>query len=262
MYKDISLQISGGIATVTLNRPECLNAIRRETIDELEAALRSMRTDESIRVLILTGAGDRAFSAGADLKGGMFSDKTTSIEAFSIARRGQELMRLLQDFEKPTIAAVNGYAVGGGCELALACDFIIASEDAEFGQAEINLGIVPGWGGTQRLARLLNRNKAKELVMTGDRVKAHEAKEIGLVNLVCPKEMLQEAAQKLARKLASKSPLALKLAKQLVDKAYDSDLETGLTLEVEAFSLCFSSEDTKEGIRAFLEKREPRFKGK
>jgi len=262
MYKDIKVDVSEGIATVTLNRPDRLNAIRRETIDELEHAIRTIQSDDSIRVVIFTGAGDRAFSAGADLKGGMFSENTTAREAISIARRGQELMRLVEEFDKPTIAAVNGYAIGGGCEFALACDIVLASENAEFAQSEINLGIVPGWGGSQRLGRVTSRNRAKEFVLTGDRIKAEHAREMGLVNAVYPPEKLTDAARGLAMKLASKSPVALRLAKRLVDAAYDADLRTGLDLELQAFSLCFSTEDAREGIRAFVEKRQPKFKGR
>lgn len=260
-FEDIVVEKTDSIGTIRINRPQVLNAMRRQTTLEIREALENLRKDPEIRVVILTATGPKAFSSGADVKGGMFSAKTTSVEALKVAHEGQALLDLIENYEKPVIAAVKGYAVGGGCELVLACDFIICSEDAQFGQPEINLGFIPGWGGSQRLARLLSRNKAKELVLTGDRIDAHEAHRIGLVNLVVPPEKLDEAAKEFASKLAEKSPIALKLGKMLVNRAYETDLATGLSLEVAAFSFCFSTDDLKEGLTAFSEKRKPRFRG-
>ncbi len=250
------------VGRITLNRPDRLNAVSRRTLEEMERALKEFRKDPAIRAVILTGVGERAFSAGADLKGGVFTPQTDSIRGAKLARMGQEFTEMLEMYEKPVIAAVNGLALGGGCEIALACDLIVASENAQFGQTEINVGLIPGWGGTQRLPRLIGRNKAKELIFTGDRMTATEAERIGMVNKVVPFAKLQDAALELAKKLASKSPIMLRLAKQATNRGIEMDLKSGLAEEVKAFRVCFTTQDFKEGLTAFLEKRQPKFEGK
>jgi len=261
-YQDIVVEKLENVGRITLNRPDQLNAVTRRTLDEVERALKDFRKDSAIRTVILTGVGERAFCAGADLKGGIFTPQTDPVRGAKLARTGQEFTEMLERYEKPVIAAVNGFAVGGGCEIALACDLIVASENAQFGQTEINVGLVPGWGGTQRLPRLAGRNKAKELIFTGDRITANEAERIGIVNKVVPLAKLPEAALELARKLASKSPIMLRLAKQAVNRGIEMDLKSGLAEEVKAFRVCFTTQDFKEGLTAFLEKRQPKFEGK
>jgi enoyl-CoA hydratase len=228
----------------------------------MEHALKEFRNDQTIRVIILTGAGEKAFCAGADLKGGIFTPETDSVRGARLARMGQEFTEMIEKYEKPVIAAVNGLALGGGCEIALACDIVVASENAQFGQPEINIGLIPGWGGTQRLPRLIGRNRAKELIFTGDRLTAKQAEQIGMVSRVVPLNRLQETVLELARKMASKSPVMLKLAKQAINRGIEMDLNSGLAEEVRAFRVCFTTQDFKEGLTAFLEKRQPKFEGK
>ena len=226
---------------------------------ELRDRLRELAGDPEIRAVVLTGAGDRAFAAGADIKE---MEAMTVSEAQAWGELGHEAGRLLETMPKPTIAAVNGFALGGGCELALACDVRHASENAKLGQPEVNIGIVPGWGGTQRLARAVGIGIAKELVYTGRIVDAEEALHIGLVNAVFPREELMEKALELARALAAKSPLVLAAAKELLNRSLQGDLDEGLRDEARRFAELFASEDQKEGMRAFVEKREPRFTGR
>jgi len=184
------------------------------------------------------------------------------MDVFEISRKGQTMLDMLEDLDKTVIAMVNGFCLGGGCEIALACDFIVATEDAEFGQPEINLGIIPGWGGTQRLPRRVGLNKALELILTGERINAKEAERIGLANKVVPREKLEETVLDLAKKILSKSPLAIKIARNTTRKALETSLETGLIREAQAFTICFSTEDAKEGLAAFKERRTPEYKGK
>jgi len=261
-YQDIIVERLEDIGRITVNRPDQLNAVSRRTLEEMERALKEFRKDPAVRAVILTGAGERAFCAGADLKGGIFTPQTDSIRGAKLARMGQEFTEMLERYEKPVIVAVNGLALGGGCEIALACDLIVASENAQFGQTEVNVGLIPGWGGTQRLPRLIGRNKAKELIFTGDRITANEAERVGIVNKVVPPAKLQEAALELARKLASRSPIMLRLAKQAINRGIEMDLKSGLAEEVKAFRVCFTTQDFKEGLTAFLEKRQPKFEGK
>lgn len=261
-FRTILVEKKRNVAKITFNRPDALNAMSREMLSELKYALDELRVDEQIRAIILTGAGERAFSAGADLKGGIFSPDTAPLEALELSRLGQEVANIVESYEKPIIAAVNGFALGGGSELAMACDIIVASKSAQFGQPEINLGFLPAWGGTQRLPRLVGKLKAKELVFTGERITADEAERLGLVNKVVPPEDLEETAFAFANKLAGKAPVALKLAKSAINRSGDTDLQTGLAYEAEAMGLCFATDDAKEGLKAFLEKRQPTFRGR
>jgi enoyl-CoA hydratase len=257
-YENIIFQVEEGIATIVFNRPKALNALNGATLDELSAALDSISADETIRVLILTGAGEKSFVAGADinelarfnpLQGKLFSSK------------GQSIISKLQNLAIPVIGAVNGFALGGGSEIALACDFIYASETATFGLPEINLGIIPGFGGTQRLPRLIGSNLAKEMIFTGKMIPAAEALTMGLVNKVFPAAALMEEARKTARVMTAKGRVSLRAAKQAVNCGLDSELGVGLNIECDAFAICMTSDDAKEGTRAFLEKRKAVFKG-
>jgi len=261
-FQEVIVEKLDNVGRITINRPDQLNAISRRTLEEMEHALKEFRNDQAIRVIILTGAGEKAFCAGADLKGGIFTPETDSVRGARLARMGQEFTEMIEKYEKPVIAAVNGLALGGGCEIALACDMIVSSENAQFGQPEINIGLIPGWGGTQRLPRLIGRNRAKELIFTGDGLTAKQAEQIGMVSRVVPPNRLQETALELARKMTSKSPVMLKLAKQAINRGIEMDLSSGLAEEVKAFRVCFTTQDFKEGLTAFLEKRQPKFEGK
>ena len=257
-YENILFEVQEGVGILTFNRPKALNALNSKTFDEVDDLLDRIRTDETVRVLILTGAGDRAFIAGADIT--QFP-AMTPLQASAFGRKGQEVFFKLESLPKPVIACVNGFALGGGCEAAMSCDFIFASEKAKFGQPEISLGILPGFGGTQRLSRLVGRAKAKEICMTGDTLDAATAKEIGLVARVFPAETLMEETMKVAKALAAKSASALSSVKRVVDGGFHLDLRSGCALEAEAFGMAFSSVDGREGTAAFLEKRKPEFKG-
>ncbi len=248
-----------GVAFVTVNRPDKLNALNAETISELARAFCAVRDDAKVGAVILTGSGEKAFIAGADI--GDLS-KLDARGAKQAALLGQEVMGLIEHLGKPVIAAVNGFALGGGCEIALACTFRVASENARFGQPEVNLGLIPGYGGTQRLTRLVGRGRGLELVLTGDQVDAQEALRIGLVNHVYPREKLLAEAEGIARKILSKAPLAVRAALEAVNRGLETTLEEGLLLEADLFGLCAASEDWKEGTKAFLEKRKPAFQGR
>jgi len=258
-FKNILYEKSEGIATITINRPEKLNAMDQETIQEILSALDDAEKDENIRVVVITGAGDRAFSAGADISG---MKGRTPLDSRKSSQLGQQPMNRVEDLEKPVIAAINGYALGGGLELAMACDFRIASENARLGQPEINIGLVPGWGGTQRLPRFVGKALAKEMIFTGRMIDAKIAEQHGLVNKVVPAAQLKSAVQELATELLNKPPVAIKVAKQLINNSTETNLRIGLTHESEAFGILGSTEDFKEGTTAFLEKRKPKFKGK
>ena len=257
--KYIIYEKSGGIATITLNRPEALNAFSKEVIEEILKALEDVKADENTRVVILTGAGEKAFSAGADIKAmkGM-----NALKARELSLIGEKLCDALENLEKPVIAAINGYALGGGLEVAMACDIRIASENARMGQTEINIGLIPGWGGTQRLTRLIGKTKAKELIFTGKIVDAKTAEQLGIVNMVVPTEKFRETVQQFAAELASKAPVALKVAKALINKGSEISLDAAIALEREGFGVVASTEDLQEGVSAFIEKRKPTFKGK
>lgn len=258
-YKTIIVEKRGGREEIALNRPRVLNAINTEMLLELKRAIGEARLDEDVRVLILKAVGGRAFSVGADVKEMVEADP---LRAREFSRLGKGVMEALENLGKPVIASVDGLALGGGCELAMACDIVIASEDSRFGQPEINVGIIPGWGGSQLLPRSAGQRKARELIFTGDTVDAREAERVGLVNKVVPGDQLDGAVDEVVHKLMSKSPLTLRLAKDLMTKSMTADLTSGLAHETETFSLCFSTEDGKEGLRALIEKRKPEFKGK
>ena len=242
---------------ITINRPEVMNALNLEVRREILQILDEAENDESVRVLVITGAGNKAFSAGADIT--MFKTMTPSI-AKEYLKITKSAANRIETFPKPVIALVNGYAIGGGLELAMSCDLIIASERAKFGQGEINVGIIPGVGGTQRLPRLIGIKRAKELIFTGDLIDAKRALEIGLVNSIVPETELFGTMEKLVSKLVSKSPLILNLAKQAINTSA-AGLKEGLDYESTLFMTCFSSNDQKEGASAFLEKRKPEFNG-
>jgi enoyl-CoA hydratase len=253
-YENIIFEKEDNIAIITFNRPEAMNALNNQTRAEFRQAIADVATDDAIKVLILTGSG-KAFVAGSDIK--EFS-KTTPYGAHNIMRLGE----MVEKLEKPVIAAVNGFCLGGGCEIAMGCDIIIASDKAKFGQTEINIGIIPGGGGTQRLQRLVGACRAKELIFTGDIIRAEEADRIGLVNRVVPLEELMATAKEMAKKIATKSAAALKLAKTAINRGMQTDLESGLKYEYELYSLSLTLEDKVEGVNAFLEKRTPTFVGR
>jgi enoyl-CoA hydratase len=257
-YKNIIFKVEKGIATITFNRPEVLNALNKESLQEFSTALDQVDLDEDIRVLVLTGAGVKSFVAGADITEFL---KFNVLKAKIFAQMGHGLINRLQELPIPVIAAVNGFALGGGCEIVLGCDFIYAAENAMFGLPEINLGIIPGFGGTQRLPGLINRNMAKEMIFTGKMISAAEAHGAGLVNMVCPQDQLMAEVMKTAATLASKGKASLRAAKQAINSGMDVDLRTGCRIEIDAFAICLSSSDAKEGISAFLEKRKASFKG-
>src|SRR2546422_5914633 len=255
-YENIKVELEAPIATITLNRPKVLNALSPDLIREVNEALRDLDADENVRAVVLTG-GPRVFAAGADIND---MAERTAVEQLHRDQTGG--WAGIAAFTKPLIAAVNGYALGGGCELALMCDLIIAGDSARFGQPEINLGIIPGAGGTQRWPRTAGKYAAMETVLTGALVTARRAQELGVVNKVVPAEMTIEVAKRIARQLAEKAPLALRMAKESVLKAFESPLAEGLVAERKSFYFLFSTEDQKEGMRAFLEKRKAVFKGR
>jgi enoyl-CoA hydratase len=258
--KDIVIVREEGTAVVTVNRPKLLNALSRSTMIELSMAVDELESDESIRCIILTAAGDRAFSAGADIN--ELRSITNPTEGAAFAAWGQSILFRIENLSKPVIAAINGYALGGGCELAMACDIRIAADHAKLGQPEINLGIIPGWGGTQRLPRLVGVGRAKWLILTGEVITAQEALRIGLVDLVVPGAELVSAAKGLAGTITSKAPLAAAWAKRSINVGSETDLVTACAYEACQFGLVCGTEDRIEGTSAFLEKRPPQFKGK
>jgi enoyl-CoA hydratase len=257
-YNTIKLDISDAVATLTFNRPKVLNALSPELIGEFQKAIGEVQHNEAVKVLILTGQG-RAFVAGADIK---VLQALDPLGAKQFAQTGQWLLFALEAMDIPVIACVNGFALGGGCEIAMACDFIYASEEAKLAQPEINLGLIPGFGGTQRLARLVGKARAKELCMTGRIITAHEAFEMGLVTRVFPQDTLMEETLKAAQSIAKKGAVSLRALKHVIDNGFDVDLRNACALEADAFSVCFASLDQQEGTTAFLEKRPPKFTGR
>jgi enoyl-CoA hydratase/carnithine racemase len=249
----------GSIAYVTLNRPKVLNALNKATINELRAAFEDARDDSSIRGVILTGAGEKAFAAGADIAE---VAKDTAVEAEEATRRGQALTDLIENLGKPVIAAVNGFALGGGCELAIACTTRIIAESAKFGQPEVKLGVMPGYGGTQRLPRLVGRGRALRLILSGDIIDAAEAYRIGLADELVPDTQVIERAETVLKKIIVNAPLSLKYALEAVNKGLETSVAEGLLIEASLFAVCASTDDKKEGTSAFLEKRAPKFRGK
>ena len=258
-FANLLLKRKDKIATVTFNRPKALNALNQETLLEALACFRELKKDEGVQVVIVTGSGAKAFVAGADIA---FMKEMTPLEARNFAFLGQEVMNTIERLEKPVIAAINGFALGGGCELAIACDIRLASDNARFGQPEVNLGIVPGFGGTQRLPRLIGKGRASELIFTGDMIDAAEAYRIGLVNRVVPQDQLLPTCREMAAKIASRGPVAVRLSKGAIINGLEMDLARACGYEADQFALGFTSADQKEGMEAFLEKRPARFQGK
>ena len=257
-YETIQVEKRGAVAVLRINRPDKLNALNSRVHAEGVAALDELKKDEEVRVLVITGAGEKSFIAGADIS--EFAGKTPFEQRTGFNQ--PTLFNSLDSFPKPVIAMINGFALGGGCELALACDIRLASEKARLGQPEINLGIIPGGGGTQRLTRLVGEGKSMEMILSGEMIDAQTARDLGLVNHVYAPEELEAKTFELANKIAEKSPIALQMAKEAVKLASRSNLDEGLRREVDLFAVCFSTEDKEEGVAAFLEKRKPVFKGK
>lgn len=256
-FNNIMVKLENEIGFIIVNRPELRNALDIETLLEIESALELLRVNQEIRVVVFTGAGEKSFAAGADISQ---LNKRTMIEA--LQPNMTATYRKIEDYEKPTIAAINGFALGGGLELALSCDIRIASYNAKVGLPEVGLGIIPGAGGTQRLTRIIGKGKAMDLILTGDIITAEEAERIGLISRAVPQEELIETAKTYARKIGSKGPLALRLAKAAVNRGADIEMETALYLEKLAQTILIASEDKREGTQAFLEKRTPHFQGK
>lgn len=258
MGKNILFEKKEGIGFITINRPEKLNALNKETMDELECLLYEIERDKEVKVIIITGAGEKAFIAGADINE---LHELKPLKAKEFSEKGQGIFSKIEKIGKPVICAINGFALGGGCELALACHIRIASKSAKFGQPEVKLGLIPGYGGTQRLTRLVGKGFANELILTGDMINAEEALRIGLVNKVVEPSELIPTCIAIAKKIMANSPVAVKLSLHAINGGADMTLEEGLALEANLFSLSFASEDSKEGTKAFLEKRQPNFKG-
>jgi enoyl-CoA hydratase len=258
-YENIQLEVEEGIAVLTIHRPKVLNSLNRATLLELDQVLGELGRRDDVGVVILTGAGDKAFVAGADIK-------EMSVMGAEAGRQwahlGQRVLRHIERLGKPIIAAVNGFALGGGCEMAMAATVRVAASNAAFGQPEVNLGLIPGFAGTQRLARLVGKGRALELILTGDRIGAEEAHRIGLVNRVVAPERLLEECRQMARAILAKAPLAVRYALEAVHHGVEAGFEEGSRLEASLFGLTFASEDMREGTQAFLEKRAPRFQGK
>ena len=258
-FKSILTELDNGILTITINRPDKMNALNKVVIEELAMALNEVYQNREIKSAIITGAGAKAFVAGADISefGGL-----DAAGGAALAQKGQDLVfSKIENSPKPIVAAVNGFSLGGGCELAMACHFRTASDNAKFGQPEVNLGLIPGYGGTQRLVQLIGKGKAMELLMTGDMIKAEEAKQLGLVNHIFTSEELLQKTKDILQKIQSKAPLAIEKVINLVNEAATVST-TGLAHEIEAFGACFSTEDKEEGAKAFLEKRVPVFAGR
>lgn len=258
--QNLTYRFADHVAVLTVNRPEKRNTLTLEMRQEIKAVLERVRQDEEVRVLVITGAGDKAFIAGADVT--TFKEATPLEIRRYVGSLGQMLYNEVELVEVPVIAMINGYCLGGGLELAMACDLRIASTNARFGQPEILIGIIPGGGGTQRLPRLVGMGKAKELIYTGEMIDAEEAFRIGLIDRLTPPENLEPTTMALAQKIAARSPVLVKLAKRAVNQSWRSGLDEGLAYEREIFSLGFSAEDRTEGVTAFLEKRPPRFQGR
>ena len=258
-YQNLIFANEDGIGVITLNRPKALNALNAQLMHEISHLADEIAKDESIKVVIITGSGDKSFVAGADITE---MQPMSAIEGRNWGKLGQATFAKIENLPQPVIAAVNGFALGGGCELSMACDIRIASEKAKFGQPEVTLGITPGFAGTQRLARLVGRGIAKELLFTGDMIDAAEAYRIGLVNKVVPADQLHDKAKELAKKIMSRAPVAVQMCKAAVNEGMDMDQDSGVAYEAEVFGLCFATADQKEGMSAFVDKRKPNFTGK
>ena len=257
--ENVSYEKKGAIAYVTVNRPKVLNALNAATIRDLRTAFEDARDDASVRGVILTGAGGKAFVAGADITE---VARVTAVEASEMTNLGQTLSNLIENLGKPVIAAVNGFALGGGCELAMACTIRLATENASFGQPEVKLGVIPGYGGTQRLPRLVGRGRALQLILSGGMIGAQEAYRIGLVNEVVPADALIARAEEILEQIFGNAPLAVKFAIEAVNKGLETSQAEGLVMESSFFALCASTDDKREGTSAFLEKRAPKFAGR
>jgi len=258
-YENLIYEVKDAVARITFNRPSVLNALNRKTIDELGDCLNAARNDDAVRVVILTGAGEKAFIAGADINE---LAQRTPVDGKEFSLYGQEIIHRLETLGKPSICAINGFALGGGCELALACTMRIASRNAKIGQPEVKLGILPGYGGSQRLARLCGKGIAHELILTGDMITAEEALRIGLVNRVTEQAELLSTAEAIAKKIIANAPLAVKYSMEAIERGTEMPQEEGLFLEATLFGLCCATEDMREGTRAFLEKRPAKFQGR
>ena len=258
MYENIKYEVKGNLGYLTINRPKALNALNTEVLSELADALKEIEADDAVKAVIVTGEG-KAFVAGADIAQ---MSKLNAVEGRAMMQAGHKVMNTIDQMPKPFIAAVNGFALGGGCELAMACDIRIASSKAKFGQPEVGLGIIPGFCGTQRLSRLVGKGMAKYLIYSAEMINAEEAFRIGLVEKVVEPDALMENAEKLANTIASKAPIAVAQAKIAINNGFDMDLKSASQLEVEATTVCFGSEDQKEGMAAFLEKRAPEWKNR
>jgi len=257
-YVNLLLEISEQIATVTVNRPQAMNALTVPTLEELEQVFIALENDPEVRVILVTGAGEKAFVAGGDIS---YLANLGAMEARNLALLAHRILQRIEHCSKPVIAVLNGYTLGGGCELALACDLRLASDKARLGQPEVNIGIIPGWGGTQRLPRLVGKGRALEMLLTGEMIDAQEAWRIGLVNKVYPAETLMNEARALARKICSKGAVSIRITKEAVHQGLEIDLQRANLLEADLFALCFDTADQKEGMRAFLEKRPAKFGG-
>lgn len=258
-YNNLLFENVDGIGIVTINRPKALNALNVETINELNRMFENLENDDSVKAVILTGSGEKSFVAGADITE---MQKMSAAEGRAWGKKAQAVFSRIENLPKPVIAAVNGYALGGGCEISMACDIRIASEKAKFGQPEVTLGILPGFGGTQRLPRLVGKGRAKEILFTGDMIDAAEAYRIGLVNKVTAPEDLIPKAKEMALKIMARAPFAIRVCKEAVNTGLNVDLGSGVAFEAEVFGLCFATQDQKEGMTAFVEKRKAVFTGK
>lgn len=255
-YNNILLEKEDGIAILTINRPKFLNALNKITVEEMSHAIDCLAVDDEVKVIILTGSGDKAFAAGGDI---FYMQEMTVLEAREFCLFGQGVLRKIESLVKPVIGAINGYCLGGGCELAMACDFLIASSKAKFGQPEVSLGVIPGFGGTQRLGRLVGPNIAKQLLYTGEIIDAFEAMRIGLVNSIVSDEHLLDHVKEIAKNIIKKGQLAVRMCKTAINEGMETDIDRSMVIEANIFSLCFATEDQKEGMKAFVEKRKPNF---
>ena len=258
-YQNILFAVEDGIATITINRPKALNALNQATVSELKDVVEKVAADKAIKVVIITGAGAKSFVAGADIK--EMASKNAA-EGREWGQFGQNVFTEIENLPQPVIAAINGFALGGGCELACACDFRYAAENAKFGQPEVGLGITPGFGGTQRLPRVVGRGYGKEMIFRANMIDAQEAHRIGLVNKVVPQEELMDTCKKVAKEIMGNAPIAVQLAKTAINRGINCDVVTGIAYEDEVFALCFSTADQKEGMDAFVNKRAKHFQGK
>jgi enoyl-CoA hydratase len=258
VYENLLVEKSERIAIVTINRPSVLNALNKDTLMELLQVMPILEQDDEVDVVIITGAGEKSFVAGADIA---YMQKLNAIEGRAFGILGNKVFRSIEQLTKPVIAAVNGFALGGGCELAMCCDFRLASNRARFGQPEVGLGITPGFGGTQRLARLVGPGMAKQILFSAKPIDAEQALRIGLVNMVTEPDALMDSVMSIAKTICQQGQLAVRLCKAAVNEGMQSDIDRGITIEADAFGLCFSTQDQKEGMQAFLEKRKPQFTG-